>query len=187
MLAEQPERDESVPKHLLVSEPAGDEWVVARLVEAAHAAARNGAPEAAAAFLRRALVEPAPPQDEPRLLLELGMAEASAGLDGWHEHLQRAVDAAPDAAAAADAALVSRMRSTALSVSRRRSRFSIARPRRSVPDDPELALQLEAAAVVAGMHHPVHRSVDRARGASAARARRQRSGARRRNCWRSPR
>ena len=34
------------------------------------------------------------------------MAEASAGLTGWHEHLQQAVDTAPDVVAAAEAAKV---------------------------------------------------------------------------------
>ena len=67
---------------------------------------RQGAPESEALFLRRALAEPPPPSDRPALLLELGMAEASAGLAGWPEHLQQAVDAAPDPAAAAEAALV---------------------------------------------------------------------------------
>ena len=47
-----------------------------------------------------------PPGDRAGLLLDLGMAEASAGLADWPEHLQRAVDAAPNAAAAAEAAMV---------------------------------------------------------------------------------
>jgi DNA-binding CsgD family transcriptional regulator len=154
ILAEQPGARETVPKHLLSSEPAGDEWVVARLVEAAHAAARNGAPESTAAFLRRALVEPVPPQDEPRLLLELGMAEASAGLDGWHEHLQRAVDNAPDAA---EAAVAARALSRALNRSQRFDEAIEVLDRASASlgsDNPELTLRLEAAAVVAGMNHP---------------------------------
>ena len=64
LLAEQPGARERVAKHLLASEPAGDDWVVERLVEAARAAARNGAPESAAMFLRRALAEPPPPADQ---------------------------------------------------------------------------------------------------------------------------
>jgi DNA-binding CsgD family transcriptional regulator len=154
LLAEQPGARDSVPKHLLSSEPAGDEWVVARLVEAAHTAARNGAPESAVAFLRRALVEPVPPQDEPRLLLELGTAEASAGLDGWHEHLQGAVDGAPDAA---DAAVAARALSRALNRTQRFAEAIEVLDRASATlgsDNPELTLRLEAAAVVAGMNHP---------------------------------
>ena len=101
------------------------------------------------------LAEPPPPSDRSALLLDLGMAEASAGLAGWPEHLQEAVDAAPNAAAAADAQPGCwRSRSAARSASRRRSRFSIARVVRSMPATAELALQLEAAAVVAGMNDP---------------------------------
>ena len=102
LLAEQPGAHERVAKHLLVSEPAADGWVVERLVEAARAAGKQGAPESEAVFLRRVLAEPPPPGDRSALLLDLGMAEASAGLAGWPEHLQQAVDAAPDAAAAAE-------------------------------------------------------------------------------------
>ena len=88
LLAEQPGAHERVAKHLLVSEPAGDGWVVERLVEAACAAGKQGAPESEAVFLRRALAEPPPPGDRSALLLDLGMAEASAGLADWPEHLQ---------------------------------------------------------------------------------------------------
>ncbi len=89
LLAEQPGGHERVAEHLLVSEPAADDWVVERLVEAARAAAQQGAPESEAVFLRRALAEP-PRGDRSGLLLELGAAEASAGLAGWAEHLQLA-------------------------------------------------------------------------------------------------
>src|SRR5262249_30600310 len=95
LLAEQPGSSARVAQHLLVSEPAADAWVVERLLEAACAARKQGAPESAAVFLRRALAEPPPPDERSGLLLDLGMAEASAGLTGWPEHLQQAVAAAP--------------------------------------------------------------------------------------------
>jgi len=106
MLAEYAEDSERIAQHLLVTEPAGDGWVAERLIETACAAGKQGAPDLEAAFLRRALAEPPPPGDRSRLLLDLGMAEASAGLAGWAEHLQRAIDTAPDARAAAEAAMV---------------------------------------------------------------------------------
>src|SRR5206468_4227433 len=86
--------------------PAGDGWVVQRLVDAACTAGKQGALEPEAVFLRRALAEPPPLGDRSALLLDLGMAEASAGLADGPEHLQQAVEAAPDpeAAAAADPA-----------------------------------------------------------------------------------
>jgi DNA-binding CsgD family transcriptional regulator/tetratricopeptide (TPR) repeat protein len=155
LLAEQPGAHERVAKHLLVSEPAGDSWVVEQLVQAASAAGKHGAPESQAVLLRRALAEPPPPGDRSALLLDLGMAEASAGLADWSEHLQQAVDAAPNAAAAASAATV-----LALALSRAQ-RFAEAvdvldRAASSLDArNSELALALEAAAVVAGMNDPM--------------------------------
>jgi DNA-binding CsgD family transcriptional regulator len=155
LLAEQPNADERVAKHLLVSEPAGDDWVVERLIEAACTAGKHGAPESEAVFLRRALAEPPPPGDRSRLLLDLGMAEASAGLSGWPEHLQEAVKVAPNAAAAAEAALVL---AHALTRAQRFAEAVDVLDRASASLDSrhsELALQLEAAAVVPATHGPV--------------------------------
>ena len=154
LLAEQPGADARVAEHLLASEPAGDRWVVERLVAAARGAGKQGALESEAVFLRRALAEPPPPGDRPALLLDLGMAEASAGLADWPEHLQQAVDAAPDPAAAAEAALVL---AHALSGAQRyaeavevldRAAATLGAPRS------ELGLQLEAAAVIAEFNDP---------------------------------
>jgi DNA-binding CsgD family transcriptional regulator len=155
LLATQPGAHERVAEHLLASEPAADPWVVDQLVEAARFATRSGAPESAAVFLRRVLDEPPPPALQSRLLLELGMAETSAGLPEWPVHLQRAVDtsADPQTAAAASMAL-------ALALSRAQrpadamevlDRAASALDR----DDGELALLLEIAAVGAGMNGAV--------------------------------
>jgi DNA-binding CsgD family transcriptional regulator len=166
LLAEQPGTDARVAEHLLVSEPAGDRWVVERLVAAACAAGKQGAPESEAVFLRRALAEPAPPGDRSALLLDLGMAEASAGLADWREHLQQAVDAAPDAAAAAEAALVL---AQALSGTQRFAEAVEVLDRAAATLDAprsELALQLEAAAVVAEMSDPVSMPSGSLRGAT---------------------
>ncbi len=154
VLAEQPGRDERVARHLLVSEPAADPWVVERLIERACAAGKQGAPESEAVFLRRALAEPPPPGDRPALLLDLGMAEASAGLADWPEHLQQAVDTAPKAEVAGVYALVLGL---ALSRAQRfgeavtvldRAVTSFATP------DSDLALALEAAVVVSALNDP---------------------------------
>jgi DNA-binding CsgD family transcriptional regulator len=152
VLAEQPGAGERVAQHLLVTEPAGDAWVVERLVEAASTARQRGAPEAEAVFLRRALAEPPPPDDQPTLLLHVGIAEASAGLDGWAQHLQRAVDAAPNGEAAAEAALVL---AHALSRAQRFPESVEVLDRAAASLDPrnaELALLLEAAAIVPAMN-----------------------------------
>jgi DNA-binding CsgD family transcriptional regulator len=154
LLAKQPGASARVAQHLLVSEPAADRWVVERLVAAARAAGKEGAPESEAVFLRRALAEPPPPGDRPALLLDLGMAEASAGLADWPEHLQQAVDAAPEPAAAAEAALVL---AHALSGAQRYAEAVEVLDRAAATLDAprsELALQLEAAAVIAEMNDP---------------------------------
>ncbi|HEY2372651.1 MAG TPA: AAA family ATPase [Gaiellaceae bacterium] len=153
-LAERPRTTESVAQHLLLSDPAGEPWVVEQLAAAATLAMRNAGPESAAVFLRRALEEPPDPSEQSALLLQLGLAEASAGLDGWCEHLQDAVDTAPSATESARAA-----RELARAFNRRQ-RFAEAvdvldRAATALgPDDGELALQLEAAALIAAMNDP---------------------------------
>ena len=155
LLAEQPGANASVAEHLLVSEPAGDRWVVDRLVAAARAARQQGASESEAVFLRRVLAEPPPLGERSGLLLDLGMAEASAGLPGWPEHLQQAVDATPNTALAAEAAMV-----LAHALSRAQhytEAVEVLDRAASALDsgDAELALQLEAAAVLPALNDPV--------------------------------
>ena len=85
--------DRIVP-HLLRSAPAGDQWVVDTLRRAAGAAAARGAPEAAVAFLRRALEEP-PVADQAGLLADLSRVElASGAYAASASTAARAVDAA---------------------------------------------------------------------------------------------
>lgn len=152
LLAELPGSDERVARHLLVSEPAGDEWVVERLVDAACKAGKRGAPEAEAAFLRRVLSEPPAREQRFGLLFDLGMAEANAGLSGWRTHLQDAARLAPNAAAAADTALVLAHALT------RAQCFSEAvdvldRAAASLDSShSDLVLQLEAAAILPATH-----------------------------------
>ncbi len=95
---------ERVAEHLLATDPAGDGWVAERLADAGGRAAASGAPESAAAFLRRALAEP-PAGDAFRLLLDCGMAEANAGQEGWYAHMQAAIAIAGDPWSRASAAL----------------------------------------------------------------------------------
>jgi DNA-binding CsgD family transcriptional regulator len=85
-----------VAEHLLATIPEGDEWTVEQLQGAAREAAARGAPESSAAYLRRALSEPPRQELEGGMLLDLGLAEFSAGQPGWHDHLREAIDAATD-------------------------------------------------------------------------------------------
>jgi DNA-binding CsgD family transcriptional regulator len=155
LLAAQQGASELVAEHLLVSDPAHDAWVVERLVEAARTAARSGAPESAAVYLRRALREPPAPDLQPGLLLELGMAGASAGLADWPHDLQASVEAATDEASAAAGSMV-----LALALSRAQrpgDAVEVLDRALSALDErhERLALLLEAAAVGAGMNGAV--------------------------------
>ncbi|MEX2458065.1 MAG: hypothetical protein WD770_03675, partial [Actinomycetota bacterium] len=80
--------------HLLACAPNGDQWVVARLREAAREAAAVGAYDGAGSYLRRALEEP-PEQDVP-VRYELGTAlmetDPSSALDVLAEVAKRASD-----------------------------------------------------------------------------------------------
>ena len=66
---------ERVATHLLHAPPAGDAWAVAELRRAARRSLAEGAADAAARDLRRALEEPPPPAQQAAVLLELGIAE----------------------------------------------------------------------------------------------------------------
>jgi DNA-binding CsgD family transcriptional regulator len=90
LLAEAHASPDRLAEHLLATTPAGDGWTVDQLRAVAREAAAKGAPESAAAYLRRALTEPPSPEVRAPLLLELGLAEFSAGQPGWDNHLDEA-------------------------------------------------------------------------------------------------
>jgi DNA-binding CsgD family transcriptional regulator len=94
LLAESHESAGRVAEHLLATARAGDGWVVGQLCAAAGEAAAAGAPESAATYLRRALAEPPVAEAKAAILLELGLAEFSAGQPTWRDHLEEAVDSA---------------------------------------------------------------------------------------------
>jgi DNA-binding CsgD family transcriptional regulator len=80
-----------IAAHLVGLRPAGDQWVLARLRDAAAAAMASGTPTSAASLLRRALVEP-PAQDERvAVLREAAHAEASSGHEAACALLERAL------------------------------------------------------------------------------------------------
>jgi DNA-binding CsgD family transcriptional regulator len=83
-----------IAAHLLVTDPAGDDWVVGSLMPAARAATASGAPDSAVAYLRRALAEPPSGRLRPDVLLQLGFAESYAGDPQAAAHLEAALDTA---------------------------------------------------------------------------------------------
>jgi len=97
LLADEGAGPEAVAAHLLACEPGGRPQVVEVLRAAAARACEEGAPEAAVTYLRRAVAEP-PAADLPRVLRELGAAEAARGDRGAVDHLRRAYAAERDPA-----------------------------------------------------------------------------------------
>ena len=89
---------DAVCAHLLVCEPAGSAEVVERLRAAAGRALARGGPESAAAYLRRALAEPADVSLRAELLAELGRAEKVVDDPAAAEHLRESLRLAGDPA-----------------------------------------------------------------------------------------
>ena len=80
-----------VAGHLMSCEPAADDTVATVLRDAAREAIAGGAPATAAAYLQRALDEPAPAPLRPALLGELARAEFTAGVEGAAGRLRQAL------------------------------------------------------------------------------------------------
>jgi DNA-binding CsgD family transcriptional regulator len=85
-----------VASHLAPLRPAGDEWVLARLDEAAQEAMKNGAPKVAADLLNRALAEPPRAPQRIDLLRRTARAEVSAGRESALVHLVEALRLSAD-------------------------------------------------------------------------------------------
>ena len=88
---------EAVAAHLLHAPAAGDAWVVARLEEAAAAAAGHGAPDVGISALRRALAEPPSVDRRGAVLAALGGLEAIRGDAAADAHLTEAMSLAESA------------------------------------------------------------------------------------------
>lgn len=85
-------RAADIAPHLLASEPSGDANVVERLRAAAGEVRLRGAPDAACAYLERALAEPPAPALQSTVTYEFGSAELAAGRPSAITHLQRALE-----------------------------------------------------------------------------------------------
>jgi DNA-binding CsgD family transcriptional regulator len=83
--------DERAAAHLLETLPVGAAWVVPCLHAAARRALAGGTPETAASYLLRALDEAPPQAERAELLIDLGRAEALAGLPSAVQRLRTAV------------------------------------------------------------------------------------------------
>src|SRR5512132_729761 len=91
--------------HLLATLPTGDRFAGEVLRRAAQQSLAQGAPQAAVAYLRRALAEPTADAERGELLHRLGVAEQSAAIPGAVEHLAEALALTADPLRHAEMAL----------------------------------------------------------------------------------
>jgi DNA-binding CsgD family transcriptional regulator len=141
-----------VAAHLLACGPAGDRWVVQRLGDAAGEALERGAPEIAAAYVRRALTEPPGEAERAPLLLSLGIAEGRAGQPDAIAHLEQALAAAGSDHRVLIGASARLARAYYYADRAERAVEVLERTLATVGEtDPALALRLEAAAALIGM------------------------------------
>ena len=104
-LAQEGASPERLTAHLLLTDPTGDQRRIEILRSAAMSAARRGAPQAAAARLRRALAEAPGEQERGEILAALGQYEIAAGqYEAAEEHLRATVASGADLTTRADAA-----------------------------------------------------------------------------------
>lgn len=143
---------DAVAAQLMQTKSAADGWVVETLTAAAASARERGAPEAAVAWLRRALAEPPPSQQRAAVLLQLGMVEAELSDAGALDHLRVAHELTTDPAERARAALV--LAGALLFTNQASEASELAQDALSglVGRDRELELQLEALIADLGWH-----------------------------------
>ena len=104
-LAQEGASPERLTAHLLLTDATGDQRRIEILRSAAMSAARRGAPQAAAARLRRALAEAPGEQERGEILAALGQYEIAAGqYEAAEEHLRATVASGADLTTRADAA-----------------------------------------------------------------------------------
>ena len=140
--------------HLLECLPAEDRCTVETLRAAARRALEQGAPAAAARYLERAVREPPPRAERVQILVELGRAEALAGLPEAPAHLETAIgDLTNDRERAG--VLLDLARALAQSRHMEQSCAAFARGLAAIGDDgSELALDLKAGYLTSTMHIP---------------------------------
>ncbi|ADB49857.1 helix-turn-helix transcriptional regulator [Conexibacter woesei] len=140
-LRERGARQTEVASHWLAAQPSGSADAVADLYAAARIAAAEGATETAVELLARALEEPPPAADRPRVLAELGELELRAqrphGAERLHEALAAGLDGEDAVRARAALAFV-------LVHNDPQAAFTLAEQARAQTADPALRLRLEA-------------------------------------------
>jgi len=144
---------ERVAPHLMAARKGAEQWVVDVLMAAADRASSQGAPESAAAYLRRAWEEPPTQGRRAEVLLALGRAESAAGQPGASEHLEAAVERL-EAPRERASALLSLGRDLFARGDAAGAAGAFERGLRDLPEGDPLALELLANQAVASVFDP---------------------------------
>src|SRR5262245_3110048 len=144
---------ERVAAHVLRSPPSADSAVVAMLRGAARRASSRGASESAVAYLRREHAEPAAEAERAGLLAELGSVEAHVDVEAAIEHLQAARRLIDDPVRRAQLAVVLGRQLFFLHDEEAETVYTSALEELAGADR-ELAYQLEAGLIHAGLFVP---------------------------------
>ncbi len=141
---------QQVAKHLMLAPPTADRWAAEQLFAAGVAALTGGAATSARALLERALLEPSPPDLSARIELALGRAELHLLDERAEGRFQHVLDTSADPRTQAEAAGSLAMLRTLLGKAPDPTTSEEIAARLG-PDDRELALDLHAQAVAAGL------------------------------------
>jgi DNA-binding NarL/FixJ family response regulator len=138
---------EGVSHHLLLAGPVREAWAAVTLRESAHTALVRGAPEASAAYLRRALEEPLVPSVRADLVRALANALVRRGDPAAFAALEQALSLARDPAARV--AIVQVSVDPLLAGGRSAEARALLTGALAEPSDPDVRVSLAAQLVVA--------------------------------------
>ncbi len=103
LLAGKGAEPEIAAEHVLLTGPTHEAWALAILHDAGHAALRKGAPAAALRYLHHAVQATDTGDPAPRMLIDLGLAEAAAGEPMSLNRFEQALDLISEPSERADA------------------------------------------------------------------------------------
>ena len=103
LVAERRSAPEAVAEHVMKSGAIDEAWAIGALHDAGRAAARKGAPAAAIRYLRHAYETAELTALPPRLLVDLGLAEAAAGEPTSLDRFDQALELVTEPSERADA------------------------------------------------------------------------------------
>jgi DNA-binding CsgD family transcriptional regulator len=146
---------EQAAAHVIRTIPNSDAFAVTTLRLAAESAIASGSPEAAVAYLRRALEEPPAQQDRLDVLLRLGVTELSTCVLSGSEHLRQAFEELDDIAQRPDVSFAYARSLIMLGTQERKALDLLQQISDVIRErDPALHWRLEALVIIAAQYDP---------------------------------